>query len=108
MFVGLGSGLDVTIINGSAQLGSEGLRINKQMIAILGGLARTGLVRLAGTGLAEPHNGVGHLLFCSHPVVQPGGAPQQEAPTRGGRDQPCQPSDIYIIDLKHSFFKRIT
>mmetsp|Transcript_12160 Transcript_12160/g.21985 ORF Transcript_12160/g.21985 Transcript_12160/m.21985 type:complete len:221 (-) Transcript_12160:1727-2389(-) len=67
--LGLSTCKDLTIINGGTKLGTKSFSLNKETIVLVGRLGKTGLVRLAITGLTEGHNGIRDLDLSSHEIL---------------------------------------
>mmetsp|Transcript_4857 Transcript_4857/g.8126 ORF Transcript_4857/g.8126 Transcript_4857/m.8126 type:complete len:221 (+) Transcript_4857:339-1001(+) len=67
--LGLSTSIDVTIINGITELRTKRFGLNVETIVLVGRLGKTGLVRLAITGLTEGHNGIRDLDLSSHEIL---------------------------------------
>ena len=67
--LGIGSGLDVTVVDGETELGTKRLGLEEETVVLVGGLGKAGLGGLGLAGLTEGDDGVGDLDLGTHEVV---------------------------------------
>mmetsp|Transcript_23112 Transcript_23112/g.32374 ORF Transcript_23112/g.32374 Transcript_23112/m.32374 type:complete len:594 (-) Transcript_23112:467-2248(-) len=67
--LGIGSSLDVTIIDSVTELRSETFGFNEETVVLVGRLGKTGLGRLFGTSFTERNDRIGNLNLSSHEIL---------------------------------------